>query len=116
MIYGISSIYRTYKAQSAYGSFENAVEPDNGYNIVGNINHNLGNVYKPELKYFSFYVSDVKGVVRKVITSSPKPYGFENIAQVVLKGQLKGNEFFANDDILFGPPRKPLLKQLSNKL
>ncbi|WP_276345606.1 hypothetical protein [Daejeonella sp. JGW-45] len=98
------SMYGQYKASQEWGSFVDATDSGNEYQIAGNIKHSLGFVHKPEHDYFSFYASDKNGVVRKVITSSPKPNNFEMIRQVILKGQSKGSEFYADENLLFGPP------------
>ena len=93
----IAVIIGTYGSASSYGSFADA---KNGgeLHVIGYLDKTKALYYDPhtDANYFSFYMKDKKGNESKVIFGGTKPEEFERSEQIVLVGQMVGNEFHAS--------------------
>ena len=80
---------------ATYSAFEDAKASDAVAKIAGQLKKDKEMYYDPEVdpNYFSFYLEDFKGEVKKVILLSDKPQDFEMSEQIVVTGQMKGEEF-----------------------
>jgi cytochrome c-type biogenesis protein CcmE len=58
-----------------------------------------------DANYFSFFVKDNKGQECKVVFVGTKPQDFERSEQIVLTGQMKGNEFHASEILMKCPSK-----------
>jgi cytochrome c-type biogenesis protein CcmE len=94
----IAVIISTYSNTSTYGSFGDARKDNAELHVVGHLNKDKQLFYDAtkDANYFSFYMKDNKGEECKVIFSGTKPQDFERSEQIVLTGQMKGNEFHAS--------------------
>ena len=99
---------------SSYETFATA-ESRSGreFHIVGELVRHDEMHYDPEIdpNYFSFYLQDKVGEVRKVVFNDTKPTDFERSEQVVLTGKMDGNEFHASK-ILMKCPSKYINNEL----
>ena len=85
---------------SSYGDFARAMaEPDRNHQIVGHLVTEKPIDYDPKVdaNTFSFYMTDEKGVEKKVVSLSEKPQDFERSEQIVLTGKMKGEVFVATE-------------------
>lgn len=92
---------------SSYSSFKDATATGQRVKIVGNLAKDKEMVYDPanDPNYFSFFLTDVNGEEKKVVLLSEKPQDFERSEQIVLTGQMKGDEFVATDMLLKCPSK-----------
>lgn len=103
----IGVIISTYADSSTYGSFSEAKETQKELHVVGKLDKSKEMVYNPEqdANYFSFYVNDNKGKNCKVVFTGAKPQDFERSEQIVLTGQMLGNEFHASKILMKCPSK-----------
>jgi cytochrome c-type biogenesis protein CcmE len=94
----IAVIIATYGSSSTYGSFADARHTDGELHVIGFLDKNKELYYDAhkDANYFSFYMKDKKGEETKVIFPGTKPQDFERSEQIVLVGQMVGNEFHAS--------------------
>src|SRR5882757_748813 len=103
----IAVIISLYSKTSSYGSFSDAKQTAGELHVVGHLDK------KKELYYdatkdancFSFFVKDSKGQECKVVFTGTKPQDFERSEQIVLTGQMIGNEFHASDILMKCPSK-----------
>lgn len=95
------------KDVSTYSSFQDALESGKTVKIAGQLSKDKEMLYDPakDPNYFSFFIKDSKGEERKVVLYSAKPKDFEKSEQVVVTGQMKGDEFVASDILLKCPSK-----------
>jgi len=103
----IAVIISTYSSSSTYGSFNDAKKTESELHVVGKLNKTKQLVYDAtkDANYFSFYMKDNKGEECKVVFSGTKPQDFERSEQIVLTGQMKGNEFHASKILMKCPSK-----------
>ncbi|MES2591821.1 MAG: cytochrome c maturation protein CcmE [Bacteroidota bacterium] len=104
----IGAILTTLNNTSTYANFAEAAQsPDNEFHVVGKLNKEKESVYEPKVNanLFSFYMVDNKGEERKVILHKNKPQDFERSEQIVLIGQMEGEEFVASDILMKCPSK-----------
>lgn len=103
----IAVIISTYSNTSTYGSFKDAGATTEELHIVGHLVKNKQLYYDPtkDANYFSFYMLDNKGEECKVVFSGTKPQDFERSEQIVLTGQMRGNEFHASKILMKCPSK-----------
>src|SRR6201996_3790323 len=94
----LSVIIATYGSASKYGSFADARKTSNELHVIGSLDKNKALYYDAhkDANYFSFYMKDKKGEETKVVYLKTKPQDFERSEQIVLVGQMVGNEFHAS--------------------
>ena len=94
----IAVIICTYADSSTYGSFSEAKQSQSEIHVVGKLDKEKSMIYEPQqdANYFSFYLTDNKGLSSKVIFSGAKPQDFERSEQIVLTGKMVNDEFHAS--------------------
>ena len=94
----IAVIISLYSKTSTYGSFSDAKKTAAELHVVGQLDKQKELYYNAvkDANYFSFYVKDKKGEECKVVFIGTKPQDFERSEQIVLTGQMVGNEFHAS--------------------
>jgi len=92
---------------ATYSAFSDAKGSDAVAKIAGQLKKDKEMYYNPEEdpNYFSFYLEDFEGEVKKVVLLSDKPQDFEMSEQIVVTGQMKGEEFIATDILLKCPSK-----------
>lgn len=92
---------------STYATFEDAIESGKRVKIAGQLSKDKDMVYNPEKdpNYFSFYIKDTEGEEKKVILAAAKPQDFELSEQIVVTGQMRGDEFYATDLLMKCPSK-----------
>ena len=107
MAVAIVLIVNAGKDVATYVNFEEAAQKESSVKVIGHLVKDKEIIYD-EMKdpnYFSFYMTDEKGVERKVILNQGKPNDFELSEQIVLTGKMKGEEFYASDILLKCPSK-----------
>ncbi|TXB64937.1 cytochrome c maturation protein CcmE domain-containing protein [Phaeodactylibacter luteus] len=92
---------------STYATFADAASSGERVKIAGQLSKDKEMYYNPEEdpNYFSFYIKDAVGEEQKVVLLSEKPQDFELSEQIVLTGQMKGEEFVATDMLMKCPSK-----------
>lgn len=103
----IAVIICTYSSSSTYGSFSEAKKTASELHVVGHLDKGKELYYDAtkDANYFSFFVKDNKGQECKVVFVGTKPQDFERSEQIVLTGQMVGNEFHASDILMKCPSK-----------
>ena len=94
-IAGIMSTYTTAEKSETFSAAE--ANPDETIHITGFLMKDMPMEYDPlkDANYFSFYIKDKEGVVRKVVTNEPKQQDFERAETVNMYGYAKDDVFIA---------------------
>ena len=94
----IAIIIGFYGSSSTYGSFADAKANSGELHVIGFLDKQkeLYNEAAKDANYFSFYMKDKKGQECKVVFPGTKPQDFERSEQIVLVGEMRGNEFHAS--------------------
>ncbi len=98
----------TSKSYSRYAGFEEAAKyAGKEFQVVGNLDKEKPLIYEPEKdpNYFAFFLKDKEGKEQKVVYHSPKPQDFERSEDIVITGQIKGDEFIASKILLKCPSK-----------
>jgi len=92
---------------STYATFDQAINTGQRVKIAGQLAKDKEIYYNPEKdpNYFSFFIRDAEGEERKVVLLAAKPQDFERSEQIVLTGQMKGDEFVATDMLMKCPSK-----------
>ena len=103
----IAVIISVYTDSSSYGSFADAKNTDSELHIVGHLDKGKDLFYDAtkDANYFSFYMKDNKGKECKVVFTGTKPQDFERSEQIVLTGQMRGDEFHASKILMKCPSK-----------
>jgi cytochrome c-type biogenesis protein CcmE len=103
----IAVIISVYSNSSTYGSFKDAQKSNSELHVVGHLNKEKQLFYDAttDANYFSFYMKDNKGEECKVVFTGAKPQDFERSEQIVLTGQMRGNEFHASKILMKCPSK-----------
>ena len=103
----IAVIICTYSSSSTYGSFNDAKKITGELHIVGHLDRGKQLYYDAtkDANYFSFFVKDNIGQECKVVFVGTKPQDFEKSEQIVLTGQMIGNEFHASSILMKCPSK-----------
>src|SRR3984885_1341930 len=103
----IAVIVSIYSGSSTYGSFNDARKNESVLRIVGHLDKQKELYYDAvkDANYFSFYMKDKKGQECKVVFTGTKPQDFEKSEQIVLTGQMVGNEFHASKILMKCPSK-----------
>ncbi|HEX7365613.1 MAG TPA: cytochrome c maturation protein CcmE [Pelobium sp.] len=103
----IGVIISTYADSSTYGSFAEAIKTKKELHVVGKLDKTKEMSYDPQkdANYFSFYVNDNAGKNCKVIFTGAKPQDFERSEQIVLTGEMLGDEFHASKILMKCPSK-----------
>ena len=94
----IAIIIGFYGSASSYGSFDDAKNTSGELHVIGFLDKQKELYYDAakDANYFSFYMKDKKGGECKVVFTGTKPQDFERSEQIVLVGEMRGNEFHAS--------------------
>lgn len=92
---------------STYATFDDARDSGKRVKIAGQLSKDKEMVYNPEQdpNYFSFYIKDTDGEEKKVVLAAAKPQDFELSEQIVVTGQMNGEEFYATDLLMKCPSK-----------
>jgi cytochrome c-type biogenesis protein CcmE len=104
----IGAILTTLNSTSTYANFAEASQsPDNEFHVVGKLNKEKETVYDPKANanMFTFYMIDNAGSEKKVVLHKNKPQDFERSEQIVLIGEMEGDEFHASDILMKCPSK-----------
>lgn len=103
----IAVIVSVYSSSSTYGTFSDAQETESQLQVVGQLDKAKELHYDAtkDANYFSFYMKDNKGQNCKVVFTGAKPQDFERSEQIVLTGQMRGNEFHASKILMKCPSK-----------
>ena len=104
----IGVIFVSLKNTSTYADFSEALaNPGKEYHVVGKLDKTQPLVYEPRINpdEFLFSMIDNKGVVKQVVLHKSKPQDFEKSEQIVLIGQMEGENFHANDILMKCPSK-----------
>ncbi len=103
----IAVIISVYSSSSTYGTFSDAKQTESQLQVVGQLDKGKELEYDAtkDANYFSFYMNDNKGQNCKVVFSGAKPQDFERSEQIVLTGQMRGNEFHASKILMKCPSK-----------
>lgn len=103
----IAVIISTYSSSSTYGTFDDAKKTSSDLHIVGHLDKSKELYYDAtkDANYFSFFVKDNTGQECKVVLTGTKPQDFERSEQIVITGQMQGNEFHASSILMKCPSK-----------
>jgi len=103
----ISVIMSVISKSSSYGTFRDAKDNVGELSIVGHLDKQKALYYDAvkDANYFSFYMKDKKGQECKVVFTGTKPEDFEKSEQIVLTGQMSGDEFHASKILMKCPSK-----------
>jgi cytochrome c-type biogenesis protein CcmE len=103
----IAILISSYSSTSTYGSFKDAIVSKSVLHIIGHLDKKKALFYDAtkDANYFSFYIKDNKGQECKVIFTGTKPQDFERSEQIVLTGQMEGNNFHATHILMKCPSK-----------
>lgn len=75
--------------------------------LIGKLDHSRPIEYDAinNPNYLSFYLVDTLGNSAKVVYHSPKPQDMEKSERIVLKGEMKGDEFMCKEILLKCPSK-----------
>ena len=92
---------------STYATFAEAAATEQTVRVAGALVKDKPIDFDPltNANAFSFYVRDVDGLERKVTLAAAKPQDFELSEQIVLTGQMRGEEFLASDMLMKCPSK-----------
>lgn len=94
----IAVIISLYANTSTYGTFKDAKNTNGQLHVIGSLDKQKELYYDAakDANYFSFFMKDKKGNECKVVFTGTKPQDFERSEQIVLVGEMRGNEFHAS--------------------
>jgi len=92
---------------TTYANFAQASQSGEKVKLVGQLVKDKPVEYNPEKdpNYLAFWLKDDAGQVRQVVLRAGKPQDFERSEQVVLTGQMAGDNFEASDMLLKCPSK-----------
>lgn len=95
----IAVIISLYSSTSTYGTFSDAKSTSGKLHVIGYLDKQKELYYDAakDANYFSFFMKDKKGEECKVVYAGTKPQDFERSEQIVLVGEMEGNEFHASN-------------------
>ncbi len=104
---GIAALTMQAKDVATYANFSDAQKSGEKVKVAGKLSKNKPMTYDPvkDPNQFSFYLTDQKGQEIFVRLMKPKPQDFELSEQVVVTGEIKGNEFIANEVLMKCPSK-----------
>lgn len=107
VIAGITLLISAAGDMSTYSSFREATSSGDKVKVVGQLAKDREMYYNPSENpnYFSFFVTDNNGDVRKVVLNAAKPQDFELSEQIVVTGKMKGDDFHASELLMKCPSK-----------
>lgn len=98
----------TMSAPSKYASFtEASMSPETDFTVIGNLNKEKPIEYNPKIdpNLVTFYVIDKQGKEYKVHLNQSKPQDMERSEDIVIKGKISGDAFYAHTILLKCPSK-----------
>jgi cytochrome c-type biogenesis protein CcmE len=95
----IAAIMTTYSEAEKSSTFAEAdANPNETFHITGFLVKEKPMEYNPQIdpNYFSFYIKDKNGNIRKVVSTNPKQQDFERAETVNMYGRSDGEVFRAS--------------------
>lgn len=107
IVAGIAVLSSVAADTSTYGDFALAEQSGKKVKVVGQLSKEKPIVYDPAVNpnLFSFYLTDSHGQTRKVLYHGAKPKDFELSEQIVVTGEMKGEEFVAHHILMKCPSK-----------
>lgn len=107
ILVGIGLLIGAAGDMSTYSTFGEAARTGDKVKVVGKLAKEKEMYYDPieDPNYFSFYVADNEGEVRKVVLRGAKPQDFELSEQIVVTGQMEGQDFLASELLMKCPSK-----------
>ena len=108
LVITVAVVISTLTDASTYSDISEATaKQGKEFHIIGKLNRNKPVEYdaKENANQFSFYMTDDKGVEKKVVYNNAKPQDFEKSDQVVVVGKMNGEEFQASSLLLKCPSK-----------
>jgi cytochrome c-type biogenesis protein CcmE len=104
---GIGALTLQAKDVATYANFGDAQASSEKVKVAGKLIKEKPMIYDPvkNANDFTFYLKDQKGKEVKVHLLKPKPQDFELSEQVVVTGEMKGDEFVASDMLMKCPSK-----------
>lgn len=96
---GVGIIISSFGKFSTYETFSSAMKkPGLTFHIIGHLDKARPQIYDPRINpnQFIFYAQDKNGDTHKVIYNGTKPQDFERAEQLVMVGQMSGNDFLCS--------------------
>ena len=95
------------KDTTTYATFEDAINSGTRVKIAGQLSIDKEMIYQPEVNpdLFTFYIKDRNGEEKKVVLQAARPQDFELSEQIVVTGEMRGDEFWASDMLLKCPSK-----------
>ncbi len=108
VVIAVAVVVTTLTDASTYSNFADAAKsPGKELHIIGKLSRNKPIEYDAQknVNQFSFYMTDEKGIEKRVTYTSVKPQDFEKSDQVVVIGSMKNDEFLATGLLLKCPSK-----------
>ncbi len=104
---GIAALTMQAKDVATYANFSDAYKSGEKVKVAGKLSKDKPMNYDPvkDPNQFTFYLTDQKGQEIFVRLLKPKPQDFELSEQVVVTGEIKNNEFVANEVLMKCPSK-----------
>lgn len=104
---GIAALTMQAKDVATYANFSDAQRVGEKIKVAGKLSKDKPMTYDPikDPNQFTFYLTDQKGQEIFVRLMKPKPQDFELSEQVVVTGEIKNNEFIANEVLMKCPSK-----------
>lgn len=96
---GIGIIISSFGKFSTYETFHSAMEKQGSvFHVIGHLDKSHPQIYDPIVNpnQFIFYATDKDGDSHKVIFNGTKPQDFERAEQLVMVGEMRGNDFLCS--------------------
>lgn len=104
----IGVIFTSLRNSTSYADFGEAfANPDTEYHVVGKLNKTIPVEYDPRVNAdeCAFYMTDNKGVEKRVVLHKSVPQDFMKSEQIVLIGKSNSGEFHAHDILMKCPSK-----------
>ena len=103
----IGSMFALLGNSTTYADFTQAAQSDDEVHVAGTLDRSKPMDYNPSVdpNKFSFWMTDRKGNERHVTLLKSKPQDFERSQQLVIIGDMKGDEFIAKDVLMKCPSK-----------
>lgn len=106
--FAIALLVSNMGASSTYSDFATARDnTGKSFTVVGHRSTDHKTEYNPKLNpnVFSFYLTDKHGISMKVVLNQPKPQDFDKSEDIVVKGVVRENTFYAKSILLKCPSK-----------
>lgn len=92
---------------SNYSTFTEAAKDSREFHVMGHWAKEKGTYYDAlkDANHFSFYMTDEKGEVKKVVYAGTKPQDFERSEKLVLIGKMNRDTFYASKILMKCPSK-----------